>query len=612
MARDAPKQRENFEAATKKAFSKQDAAITVAMKAVFWLAKECIPMTKYTSLIEFLKYLKVPDIDGLSAVKRADYSSYHSAVDLLKAVSDEIDDKVTEQINSSPVITIMCDESTDILVHHKLAINCRIVDPVSLAPKTLFLSDLRINDGTGKGIFESLKAHLATRGVSVKKVDALGTDGASVMTGKKEGLLGQFLRVNPHMVNTHCAAHRLALCTEQAGKKIPAVTEFASSVEQIYYHFKRSPHKSDMMEEIQKVLNDPVLKYREIHQIRWLSFNDALTTVVRTLDSLLTYFCSTAQQDPKSVGMKKRLGTEMFVLLSHGLLDILRPVMKLSLVFQRQDLDIGCVKVEIDGCISDLAYLKDSTNPLNKPTYVSMAKQELQRESNGKLSFKGHHISKMTSKTQFQNVFNQYIDAIVENIVSRFPDTELMTCMGVLAMRPITFLCESELEIWGDESLEVLLKHYGSEKTHTYKDLATRLTITTEASPPRVDAEECRREWKKLKRVVVAQQYPRQSMASLWSLIMQYHSSDCPQLSVLAAMALAHPIHTADCERTFSSQNHIMSPLRNRLSSEHCDELMRVMLQGGNMQDFPFHQAVSRWASAKQRVIYQAKETGAK
>ena len=96
MARDAPKQRENFEAATKKAFSKQDAAITVAMKAVFWLAKECIPMTKYTSLIEFLKYLKVPDIDGLSAVKRADYSSHHSAVDLLKAVSDEIDDKVTE------------------------------------------------------------------------------------------------------------------------------------------------------------------------------------------------------------------------------------------------------------------------------------------------------------------------------------------------------------------------------------------------------------------------------------------------------------------------------------------------------------------------------------
>ena len=206
IARDAPKQPENFEAATKKAFSKQDAAITVAMKAVFWLAKECIPMTKYTSLIEFLKYLKVPDIDGLSAVKRADYSSYHSAVDLLKSVSDEIDDKVNEQINSSPVITIMCDESTDILIHHKLAINCHIVAPVSLAPKTLFLSDLRINDGTGKGIFESLKAHLATRGVSIKKVDALGTDGASVMTWQERGSLGPVLACKPtHGQYTLCS-----------------------------------------------------------------------------------------------------------------------------------------------------------------------------------------------------------------------------------------------------------------------------------------------------------------------------------------------------------------------------------------------------------------------
>ena len=51
---------------------------------------------------------------------------------------------------------------------------------------------------------------------------------------------------------------------------------------------------------------------------------------------------------------------------------------------------------------------------------------------------------------------------------------------------------------------------------------------------------------------------------------------------------------------------------RQTLSVSEHEELMRVMIQGGNIQDFPFHQAVSRWAFAKQRVIYQAKETGAK
>ncbi len=49
----------------------------------------------------------------------------------------------------------------------------------------------------------------------------LGTDGATVMTGKKEGLTGHFLRQNPHLVQTHCSAHRLALCSEQAAENIP-------------------------------------------------------------------------------------------------------------------------------------------------------------------------------------------------------------------------------------------------------------------------------------------------------------------------------------------------------------------------------------------------------
>lgn len=84
---------------------------------------------------------------------------------------------------------------------------------------------------------------------------------------------------------------------------------------------------------------------REVHQIRWLSFSEALETVVRTLDSLLTYFSSTSHKDPKSAGMKKRIGTELFILMAHGMLDILQPVMSLSLIFQRKDLDLGIVKV---------------------------------------------------------------------------------------------------------------------------------------------------------------------------------------------------------------------------------------------------------------------------
>lgn len=90
-----------------------------------------------------------------------------------------------------------------------------------------------------------------------------------------------------------------------------------------------------------------VLSLREVHQIRWLSFMEALEAVVLTLDALMTYFTSTAAKDPKSSGMKKRVGTELFITLAHGMLDILGPVIALSLIFQKKDLDIGSVRVRL-------------------------------------------------------------------------------------------------------------------------------------------------------------------------------------------------------------------------------------------------------------------------
>jgi len=61
-----------------------------------------------------------------------------------------------------------------------------------------------------------------------------------------------------------------------------------------------------------------------------------------------------------------------------------------------------------------------------------------------------------------------------------------------------------------------------------------------------------------------------------------------------------------DCERAFSSQNHIMSPLRNRLSSEHTDMLMRVMIEGGDLSKFDFDAAVQRWRALKNRVLFRS------
>ena len=100
------------------------------------------------------------------------------------------------------------------------------------------------------------------------------------------------------------------------------------------------------MEDIQKILDDSVVKYKEVHSVRWLSFFKAVETVYRTLDSLITYFDSLSD-DPKAKGMKKKIAQELFISITYGMMDWLKPIMSLSQFFQQKNIDVGVVKVNV-------------------------------------------------------------------------------------------------------------------------------------------------------------------------------------------------------------------------------------------------------------------------
>ena len=93
-------------------------------------------MSKYSNFINFLKDVGTPNVHSLNVNEKSDYSSYNTAVDLLSALSYVIDVNITKQLQDSPVITILTDESTDFVVHHKVCISARVVDPLTLKPST--------------------------------------------------------------------------------------------------------------------------------------------------------------------------------------------------------------------------------------------------------------------------------------------------------------------------------------------------------------------------------------------------------------------------------------------------------------------------------------------
>ena len=79
-----------------------------------------------------------------------------------------------------------------------------------------------------------------------------------------------------------------------------------------------------------------------------------------------------------------------------------------------------------------------------------------------------------------------------------------------------------------------------------------------------------------------------------------------PNLAKLAGIYKVLPPHTADCERDFSNMKLIKTDIRNRMSENTLDCLMRISLEGPPLEKFPYERAVKLWASKKNRR-YQVK-----
>ncbi|KAL5022803.1 hypothetical protein ScPMuIL_001958 [Solemya velum] len=559
----APKLALQFEAAAANAFSEEEEAILKAIKTVFWMASENLPLSKYEGLMGLMKDLEVPKLECLKVSERIDYTSYYTANEILAAISDQIEEEVDQKIRDSPFITLLSDESTDITNTKRMTINARIVNPKTSVPETLYLRDLEYEDGTGEGLATVLWEEVCSRGIPPSKVIGFGSDGASVMTGEGKGVKGRLLQHNPHMIHIHCMAHRLALCTSQAAADIPMLKKYQEWLTSLFYNLKVSATRENELHKVQAVLDSPVLKYKEIHAVRWLSCFQAVEAVYRTLDPLIVYFHQrNAAKDPKAKGLMKVMASTQFVYITYLLMDVLPIVSRLCLQLQAQDLDVAKAKVSLDQCLSDLDAYREDRQLF--PTHIEHFDTDVVLKEE-KYEFKGHLLA--STSTNLTALKSQFLNKLVANINKRFPHRSIINNFFILAMRTIHMV--SDPENFGNDELEELLKHFGEEKV-----------FKGAVSAPIVPKATVRTEWGRAKVIVKSMHYPVDKMANLWEMLTVHHAEDIPNLIRLAQVALCLPLHTADCERTFSQQNQILTKQRNRLLPTVSDRLLRVRLHG--------------------------------
>ena len=177
-----------------------------------------------------------------------------------------------------------------------------------------------------------------------------GSDGASVMTGCDNGVAALLKRKNPYLLSLHCAAHKLALASSQAAKKVPAIAQYQKSLSAIYTYFSHSSVHTEGLTEVQRILEEPEIKMKRLYQVRWLSFDVTVDAVLRSIPALVTFFEHEAQQgDPTAIGIHSCICSYKFLTITHFVKDILSILTKLSLTFQLTDIDMSVIQPKVIG-----------------------------------------------------------------------------------------------------------------------------------------------------------------------------------------------------------------------------------------------------------------------
>ncbi|EZA46496.1 hypothetical protein X777_00099 [Ooceraea biroi] len=124
-----------------------------------------------------------------------------------------------------------------------------------------------------KVIWNCFEKHSLPEKFVIKNMIALATDGASVMIGKKAGVVTKIREKIPGLFTWHCMSHRLELSINDVRKDVGGVNRFISFMDKLYSFYSMSPKNARALHEISVALGLQFNKIGRVLGIRWLSSN---------------------------------------------------------------------------------------------------------------------------------------------------------------------------------------------------------------------------------------------------------------------------------------------------------------------------------------------------
>lgn len=507
-----------------------------------------LPKTMMPCMVNFLKDMECPNVSNSSTSGYGTYLNQHAVDEMNESISTMLEEELLENIRNSTFCSIMLDESTDVSNSKRLVVYIRYIN--GYVGKTAYISNIELKDGTAESIFKAVHNCLKEKGLqeNFSNVVAICTDGANVMVGCRNGVVTKIKEINKKIIGIHCLAHRLALCLSDASKSVSQISKFQDTLKSVFSYYSSSAVRLNRLQEIQDVLDEPMLKYTEPCSVRWLSVSSCVSVVLRTIDSLraaLEHDASLKTGDAaKAKGILKLVSEFSFVALVHIMMDILEPFTMLSKFLQNENLVLSSVTNMIVSTKESLEELQTTRGP-----HEEKKNSELQGNM-----FKKNKLTDPcnSQKLGLDNLKSTYISKVIEEMDRRFPPETLAMCSKFQCIEPSAIKANGEKTDFGNTLIKDIVNQFCPEE----------------------EIDSAIAEYALFKKVVKNENML--DFGKFSEKFLREYSDTFPIISKIMKVALVLPVTSVPCERGFSTQNRIKSNFRNSLNNKNLDILMRI------------------------------------
>lgn len=518
--------------------------------------------------------------------KNATYISPDIQNEIISVIGEYIQGQICSRIKRAKYYTILADETTDISRIEQFSLCIRYLhedcssseNSKSIDLREDFIQFVPVHNTTGAELAKSIVSTLTTFGLDLKYARGQGYDGAANMRAAFRGVQAHLMKIYPRALYTHCFAHCLNLCINDASK-VQQIRNTLGTVQEVSAYFRTSAKRSKVLR--QNLESKSFSSLKKICETRWVERHESISIFVDGFFEIVTSLEDLMGEHDKSANQFHKLMCTFPFLIALCIMEkVLGITYFISKFLQTENMDIVTAITSVENTIQKLQAIRDEVSfdsifrracGMADQVGVSPTVPRIVGTQRHRSNYAVHDGD--CASYYRQSIYYPYLDDLISSLNERFKsNSNILTSLSLLLPSRISNATFNDVE--------PIIEFYKED-------------LPGDTYPAILEAEFdfWKQKW------INEKDGPNNPLAALRECSEEFF----PNIRVLLQIFAVLPVSTASVERSFSTLKRIKTYLRNSTGETRLTGLALLNIH----RDIPIDTniIINMFASKKERRL---------